>query len=148
MGWHGWRRLIRHGQARVQGEASIHQGLGMMERETYIKVMLFLKYTAELVAHSEDQTARIIAWLGVLQQYVETNLSGADKMVASSLSDLLDQHIDKGERRCEQQILLKISRQYLLWGKAMFPAEYKLIRLSWIMNNHHINETGNEEPYE
>ena len=105
----------------------------MLDRQNYLKVKLFLKYSREVHGRSVLQTSIDCEHLKALLLWAGSQPLGSADAFNTSLSDFLFQKVDKGLDQTELQNVLNTNQNFLLWVKAMFPVEFQNIRLSWIM---------------
>ncbi|NLW72681.1 MAG: hypothetical protein GXY37_07350 [Chloroflexi bacterium] len=105
----------------------------MLDRQNYLKVKLFLKYSREVHGRSVLQISIDCEHLKALLLWAGSQPLGSAHAFNTSLSDFLFQKVDKGLDQTELQNVLNTNQNFLLWVKAMFPVEFQSIRLSWIM---------------
>ena len=105
----------------------------MLDRQNYLKVKLFLKYSREVHGRSSLQISNDFEHLKALLLWAGSQPFSSAPAFNTSLSDFLFQKADKGLDQAELQSILNTNQRFLLWGKAMFPVEFQNIRLSWIM---------------
>ncbi|PKO04456.1 MAG: hypothetical protein CVU41_16970 [Chloroflexi bacterium HGW-Chloroflexi-3] len=112
----------------------------MLDRQNYLKVKLFLKYSREVHERSLLQISTDFEHLKILLLWTGSQPLGSMHAFNTSLSDFLFQKVEKGLDQSEVQSILKTNQRFLLWGKAMFPIEFQNIRLNWIMKITAISE--------
>ena len=112
----------------------------MLDRQNYLKVKLFLKFSQEVHGRSSLQISNDFEHLKALLLWAGSQPLGSAHAFNTSLSDFLFQKVDKGLEQAELQSILNTNQRFLLWGKAMFPVEFQNIRLSWIMKITAISE--------
>mgnify|MGYP000846779613 FL=1 len=105
----------------------------MLDRQNYLKVKLFLKYSRDVHGRSSLQISNDFEHLQALLLWAGSQPLGSVHAFNSSLSDFLFQVGEKGLDQAELQGVLNTNQRFLLWVKAMFPVEFQNIRLSWIM---------------
>jgi hypothetical protein len=105
----------------------------MLDRQNYLKVKLFLKYSRDVHGRSSLQISNDFEHLKALLLWAGSQPLGSVHAFNSSLSDFLFQVGEKGLDQAELQGVLNTNQRFLLWVKAMFPVEFQNIRLSWIM---------------
>ena len=105
----------------------------MLDRQNYLKVKLFLKYSREVHGRSSLQISTDFEHLKELLLWAGSQPLGSAHAFNASLSDFLFQEVEKGLDQAEVQSILKTNQHFLLWAKAMFPVEFQNIRLNWIM---------------
>ncbi len=104
----------------------------MLNRQNYLKVKLFLKYSREVHGRSSLQISTDFEHLKVLLFWAGSQPLSSAYTFNTNLSDFLFQKVDKGLNQAELQSIMNTNQHFLLWGKAMFPFEFQNIRLSWI----------------
>ena len=112
----------------------------MLDRQNYLKVKLFLKYSREVHGRSSLQISNDFEHLKALLLWAGSQPLGSAHAFNTSLSDFLFQNVEKGLDQAELQRILNTNQRFLLWVKAMFPVEFQNIRLSWIMKISAISE--------
>ena len=105
----------------------------MLDRQNYLKVKLFLKYSREVHGRSSLQISIDFEHLKALLLWAGSQPLGSAHAFNTSLSDFLFQKVEKRLDQAEVQSILKTNQHFLLWAKAMFPVEFQNIRLNWIM---------------
>lgn len=105
----------------------------MLDRQNYLKVKLFLKYSREVHGRSPLQISTDFEHLQVLLLWAGSQPFGSVPTINTSLPDFLFQKVEKGLDQAELQNILNTNQRFLLWTKAMFPDEFQNIRLSWII---------------
>ena len=105
----------------------------MLDRQNYLKVKLFLKYSREVHGRSSLQISNDFEHLKTLLLWAGSQPLGSAHAFNTSLNDFLFQNIEKGLDQAELQNILNTNERFFLWVKAMFPVEFQSIRLSWIM---------------
>jgi|GEM_PF-783127 len=105
----------------------------MLDRQNYLKVKLFLKYSREVHGRSVLQISTDCEHLKALLLWAGSQPLGSAHAFNTSLSDFLFQNVEKGLDQAELQNILNTNERFFLWVKAMFPVEFQSIRLSWIM---------------
>lgn len=105
----------------------------MLDRQNYLKVRLFLKYSREVHGRSSFQISNDFEHLKVLLVWAGSQPLGSAHAFNTSLSDFLFQNVEKGLDQAELQSILNTNERFFLWVKAMFPVEFQNIRLSWII---------------
>ena len=105
----------------------------MLDRQNYLKVKLFLKYSREVHGRSSLQISNDFEHLKALLLWASSQPLGSAHAFNTSLNDFLFQNIEKGLDQAELQNILNTNERFFLWVKAMFPVEFQSIRLSWIM---------------
>ncbi len=105
----------------------------MLDRQNYLKVKLFLKYSREVHGRSSLQISNDFEHLKALLLWAGSQPLGSAHAFNTSLNDFLFQNIEKGLDQAELQNILNTNERFFLWVKAMFPVEFQSIRLSWIM---------------
>jgi len=104
----------------------------MLDRQNYLKVKLFLKFSREVHGRSSIQISTDFEYLKVLLLRTGSQPLSSAHAFNTSLSDFLFQKVDKGLDQKELQSILNANQRFLLWVKAMFPVEFQNVRLSWI----------------
>ena len=112
----------------------------MLDRQNYLKVKLFLKYSRLVHGRSSLQISNDFEHLKALLLWAGSQPFGSVPTINTSLSDFLFQNVEKGLDQAELQSILNTNQRFLLWGKAMFPVEFQNIRLNWIVK---ISEISN-----
>ena len=105
----------------------------MLDRQNYLKVKLFLKYSRLVHGRSSLQISNDFEHLKALLLWAGSQPLGSAHTFNTSLTDFLFQNVEKGLNQAELQSILNTNQRFLLWVKAMFPNEFQNIRLSWIM---------------
>jgi len=112
----------------------------MLDRQNYLKVRLFLKFSRDVHGRSSFQISNDFEHLKVLLLWAGSQPLGSAHAFNTSLSDFLFHIGEKGLDQAELQSVLNTNQNFLLWVKAMFPVEFQNIRLSWIMKISAISE--------
>ncbi|HUM63250.1 MAG TPA: hypothetical protein PKZ26_06240 [Anaerolineaceae bacterium] len=112
----------------------------MLDRQNYLKVKLFLKYSREVHGRSSLQISNDFKHLKALLLWAGSQPFSSAHAFNTSLSDFLFQKAVKGLDQTELQNILNTNERFFLWVKAMFPVEFQNIRLSWIMKISAISE--------
>ena len=112
----------------------------MLDRQNYLKVKLFLKYSRVVHRRSSLQISNDFEHLKALLLWAGSQPLGSAHAFNTSLSDFLFQKAVKGLDQTELQNILNTNERFFLWVKAMFPVEFQNIRLSWIMKISAISE--------
>ena len=112
----------------------------MLDRQNYLKVKLFLKYSRVVHWRSSLQISNDFEHLKALLLWAGSQPFSSVHAFNTSLSDFLFQKGEKGLDQPELQSILNTHQRFLLWGKAMFTVEFQNIRLSWIMKITAISE--------
>jgi hypothetical protein len=112
----------------------------MLDRQNYLKVKLFLKYSRDVHERSSLQISNDFEHLKALLLWAGSQPLGSAPAFNTSLSYFLFQNVEKGLDQAELQSILNTNQRFLLWVKAMFPVEFQNIRLSWIMKISAISE--------
>ena len=112
----------------------------MLDRQNYLKVKLFLKFSREVHGRSVLQISTDCEHLKAMLLWAGSQPLSSAHTFNTSLSDFLFQNVDKGLNQAELQSVLNTNQNFLLWVKAMFPVEFENIRLSWIMKISAISE--------
>ena len=112
----------------------------MLDRQNYLKVKLFLKYSRLVHGRSSLQISNDFEHLKALLLWAGSQPLSSAHAFNTSLSDFLFQKVEKRSDLAELQSILNTNQRFLLWGKAMFPVEFQNIRLSWIMKISAISE--------
>ena len=112
----------------------------MLDRQNYLKVKLFLKYSRVVHGRSSLQISNDFEHLKSLLLWAGSQPFGSVPTINTSLFDFLIQKAVKGLDQAELQSILNTNQRFLLWVKAMFPVEFQNIRLSWIMKISAISE--------
>ena len=112
----------------------------MLDRQNYLKVKLFLKYSREVHGRSSLQISNDFKHLKALLLWAGSQPFSSAHAFNTSLSDFLFQNVEKGLDQAELQSILNTNQRFLLWMKAIFPVEFQNIRLSWIMKISAISE--------
>jgi len=105
----------------------------MLDRQNYLKVKLFLKFSRDVHGRSTLQISNDFEHLKALLLWAGSQQLGSAHAFNTSLTDFLFQKGEKGLDQAELQNIMNTNQHFLLWGKAMFPVEFQNIRLSWIM---------------
>lgn len=105
----------------------------MLDRQNYLKVKLFLKFSRDVHRRSSHQISNDFEHLKVLLLWAGSQPFESVPTINTSLSDFLYQKVDKGLDQTELQSILNTNQRFLLWAKAMFPVKFQNIRLSWFM---------------
>jgi len=105
----------------------------MLDRQNYLKVKLFLKYSRVVHGRSLLQISNDFEHLKALLLWAGSQPFSSAHAFTTSLSDFLFQNVEKGLDQAELQSIMNTNQRFLLWVKAMFPVEFQNVRLSWIM---------------
>ena len=105
----------------------------MLDRQNYLKVKLFLKFSRDVHGRSSLQISNDFEHLKALLLWAGSQQLGSAHAFNTSLTDFLFQKGEKGLDQAELQNIMNTNQRFLLWMKAMFPVEFQNIRLSWIM---------------
>jgi len=105
----------------------------MLDRQNYLKVKLFLKYSREVHGRSSLQISTDFEHLKVLLFWAGSQSFGSVPTINTSLPDFLFQKFENGLDQAVLQSIMNTNQRFLLWVKAMFPVEFQNVRLSWIM---------------
>lgn len=105
----------------------------MLDRQNYLKVKSFLKYSWEVHGRSVLQISTDCEHLKALLLWAGSQSLSSAPALNTSLSDFLFQKVDNRLNQAELQNILNTNQRFLLWTKAMFPDEFQNIQLSWIM---------------
>ena len=105
----------------------------MLDRQNYLKVKLFLKFSRDVYGRSSLQISTDFEYLKALLLWAGSQPFGSVPTINTSLPDFLFQKIENGLDQAELQNILNTNERFFLWVKAMFPVEFQSIRLSWIM---------------
>ena len=112
----------------------------MLDRQNYLKVKLFLKFSRDVHGRSSLQISNDFEHLKALLLWAGSQPLGSAHAFNTSLSDSLFQIGEKGLDQAELQSILNTNQRFLLWMKAIFPVEFQDIRLNWIMKISAISE--------
>ena len=112
----------------------------MLDRQNYLKVKLFLKFSRDVRGRSSVQISNDFEHLKAMLLWAGSQPFGSVPTINTSLSDFLFQKGEKGLDQTELQSILNTNERFFLWVKAMFPVEFQNIRLSWIMKISAISE--------
>jgi hypothetical protein len=112
----------------------------MLDRQNYLKVKLFLKFSRDVHGRSSLQISNDFEHLKALLLWAGSQPLSSAYAFKTSLSDFLFQNVEKGLNQAELQSILNTNQRFLLWVKAMFPIEFQNIRLNWIVK---ISEISN-----
>ena len=112
----------------------------MLDRQNYLKVKLFLKFSREVHGRSVLQISTDCEHLKAMLLWAGSQPLSSAPAFNTSLPDFLFQKVDKGLDQAELQNILNTNQRFLLWVKAMSPIEFQTIRLSWIMKISAIKE--------
>ena len=112
----------------------------MLDRQNYLKVKLFLKFSRDVHGCSALQISNDFEHLKALLLWAGSQPFSSAHAFNTSLSDFLFQKVEKGMDQAEFQNILNTNQRFLLWTKAMFPDDFQNIRLSWIMKITAISE--------
>ena len=112
----------------------------MLDRQNYLKVKLFLKFSREVQGRSVLQISTDCEHLKAMLLWAGSQPLSSALAFNTSLPDFLFQKVEKGLIQSELQSILNTNQRFLLWVKAMFPDEFQNIRLSWIMRISAISE--------
>ena len=107
---------------------------GMLARQNYLKVKLFLKFSREVQGRSLAQVTIDFNYLKYLVHCAELRPFGIASNLVPTLSYYLYQEAGKGNHHDDVESILVASQRFYLWAKTMFPVEFQEIRPSWIMN--------------
>jgi hypothetical protein len=105
----------------------------MLDRQNYLKVKLFLKFSRDVHGRSSLQISTDFEHLKALLLWAGSQPISSAPAFNTSLPDFLFQKVEKGLIQSELKSILNTNQRFLLWAKAMFPVEFQNIRLSWIM---------------
>ena len=105
----------------------------MLDRQNYLKVKLFLKFSRDVHGRSSLQISNDFEHLKALLLWAGSQSFGSVPTINTSLPDFLFQKVEKGLDQAELQRILDTNQRFLLWVKAMFPIEFQNIRLNWIL---------------
>ena len=112
----------------------------MLDRQNYLKVKLFLKFSRDVHGRSTLQIPYDFEHLKPLLLWAGSQQLGSAHAFNTSLTDFLFQNVEKGLDQAELQSILNTNQRFLLWMKAIFPVEFQNIRLNWIVK---ISEISN-----
>ena len=112
----------------------------MLDRQNYLKVKLFLKYSRLVHGRSSLQISNDFEHLKALLLWAGSQPLSSAHAFNTNLPDSLFQIGEKGLDQAELQSILNTNQRFLLWGKATFPVEFQNIRLNWIMKITAISE--------
>ncbi len=112
----------------------------MLDRQNYLNVKLFLKYSRVVHGRSSLQISNDFEHLKALLLWAGSQQVGSAHAFNTSLTDFLFQNVEKGLDQAELQSILNTNQRFLLWMKAIFPVEFQNIRLNWIVK---ISEISN-----
>jgi hypothetical protein len=112
----------------------------MLDRQNYLKVKLFLKFSRDVHGRSSLQISTDFEHLKALLLWAGSQPISSAPAFNTSLPDFLFQKVEKGLIQSELKSILNTNQRFLLWAKAMFPVEFQNIRLSWIMKIPAISE--------
>ena len=112
----------------------------MLDRQNYLKVKLFLKYSRDIHGRSSLQISNDFEHLKALLLWAGSQQVGSAHAFNTNLTDFLFQNVEKGLDQAELQSILNTNQRFLLWMKAIFPVEFQNIRLNWIVK---ISEISN-----
>ena len=112
----------------------------MLDRQNYLKVKLFLKFSRDVHGRSSLQIFNDFEHIKALLLWAGSQPLSSAHTFNTSLPDFLFQNVEKGLDQAELQNILNTNQRFLLWMKAMFPDEFHNIRLSWIMKISAISE--------
>ena len=112
----------------------------MLDRQNYLKVKLFLKFSRDVHGRSTLQISNDFEHLKALLLWAGSQPLRSAHAFNTSLSDFLFQKAVKGLDQTELQNILNTNQRFLLWVKAMFPVEFQNIRLNWIIKISEISE--------
>ncbi len=107
---------------------------GMLARQNYLKVKLFLKFSREVQGRSLAQVTIDFNYLKCLLRWAGLRPFGLAPNFVPTLSDYLYQEAGNGNHHDGVECILVASQCFFLWAKTMFPVEFQEIRLIWIMN--------------
>jgi hypothetical protein len=107
---------------------------GMLERQNYLKVKLYLRFTHEVQEQSVTQVCNDFDCLKYLLRWAGLRLLGAASYFSPALYEFLQQDVRRASQQINAERILETSQCFFLWAKAMFPTEFRDIPLSWIMN--------------
>ena len=105
----------------------------MLDRQNYLKVKLFLKFSRDVHGRSSLQISNDFEHLKVLLLWAGSQPFGSVPTINTSLPDFLLQKVEKGLDQAELQSILNTNQRFLLWMKAIFPVKFQNIRLNWIV---------------
>jgi hypothetical protein len=105
----------------------------MLDRQNYLKVKLFLKYSREVHGRSVLQISTDFEHLKALLLWAGSQPLSSAHAFNTGLSDFLFQKVENGLDQAELQSIFNTNQRFLLWVKSMFPVEFQNIRLNWIM---------------
>ena len=105
----------------------------MLDRQNYLKVKLFLKFSRDVHGRSSLQISNDFEHLKALLLWAGSQSFGSVPTINTSLPDFLFQKGENGLDQAELQNILNTNQSFFLWVKAMFPVEFQNVRLSWIM---------------
>lgn len=112
---------------------------GMLARQNYLKIKLFLRFSHEVQGRSLAQVSIDFNYLKYLLHWAGSQPLGSASNFVPTLSDYLYQEAGKGIHHDDVESILVesilvASQRFFLWAKTMFPTEFQETRLSWIMN--------------
>ena len=107
---------------------------GMLARQNYLKIKLFLRFSHEVQGRSLAQVSIDFNYLKYLLHWAGSQPLGSASNFVPMLSDYLYQEAGNGNHHDGVECILVASRRFFLWAKTMFPVEFQEIRLIWIMN--------------
>ena len=105
----------------------------MLDRQNYLKVKLFLKFSRDVHGRSTLQISNDFEHLKALLLWAGSQPLSSAHAFNTNLPDSIFQIGEKGLDQTELQSILNTNERFFLWVKAMFPVEFQSIRLSWIM---------------
>jgi hypothetical protein len=112
----------------------------MLDRQNYLKVKLFLKFSRDVHGRSSLQISNNFEHLKALLLWAGSQPLGSAHAFNTSLSDFLFQIVEKGLDQAELQSILNTNQRFLLCMKAIFPVEFQNIQLNCIMKITAISE--------
>ena len=112
----------------------------MLDRQNYLKVKLFLKYSHVVHGRSSLQISTDFEHLKALLLWAGSQPFGSVPTINTSLPDFLFQKFENGLDQAVLQSIMNTNQRFLLWVKAMFPIEFQNIRLNWILKISEISE--------
>ena len=110
--------------------------VGMIERQNYLKVKLFLKYLEEIQQVSLSSLERYSFYLRHLLLWADDRSLGDSPTFRPTLQAYTtstpgkDGHLSLAFE--SQKKIIEISKRFFIWAKATYPREFSRVALSWI----------------
>ena len=127
--------ITPRGNARFAGAQSIAEE-GMVARQNYLKVKLFLKYLEEVQQVSKASLDRYSFYLRHLLLWANDRSLGESLIIRPTLQAYAASITGKNGQNTlafeSQKKIIETSKRFFIWAKATYPREFSKITLTWI----------------